>query len=64
MKVINEEIEKFMQMDKHNSEIQVSRTYLDYLTKMPYGVSTHENFDIKGAKKILDDGHYGLDEVK
>lgn len=31
---------------------------------MPYGVSSAENFDIKAAKKILDDGHYGLDEVK
>lgn len=34
------------------------------LTKLPFGVSTHENYDIKSAKEILDQGHYGLDEVK
>lgn len=51
-------------MDKHHSEVQVTRTYLEYLTKMPYGVSSPENFDLKFAKEVLDQGHYGLDEVK
>ena len=51
-------------MDKHHSEVQVTRTYLEYLTKMPYGVSSPENFDLQFAKEILDEGHYGLDEVK
>jgi ATP-dependent Lon protease len=49
LKVINEEIQRFLQMEKHHSEVQVTRTYLDYLTKMPYGISSHENFDIKVA---------------
>ncbi len=31
---------------------------------MPYGVNSPENFDIKLAKQVLDEGHYGLDEVK
>lgn len=64
MKVINEEMQRFIQMDKHSSEVQVTRTYLEYLTKMPYGVRSHENFDLKLAKEILDEGHYGLDDVK
>jgi ATP-dependent Lon protease len=42
----------------------VTRTYLEYLTKLPFGITTEENFDIKGAKEILDEGHYGLDDVK
>lgn len=37
---------------------------MDHLTKLPYGVSSHENFDIKLARTILDNGHYGLDEIK
>lgn len=49
LKVINEEIQKFLQMEKHHSEVQVTRTYLDYLTKMPYGISSHENFDLRVA---------------
>ena len=31
---------------------------------MPFGVRTTENFDIKAAKVILDQGHYGMDDVK
>lgn len=51
-------------MDKHSSEMQVTRTYLEYLTRMPYGVRSEENFDLKRAKEVLDEGHYGLDDVK
>ena len=51
-------------MEKHHSEVQVTRNYLEYLTKMPYGVSSQENFDLKIAREELDAGHYGLDEVK
>lgn len=54
MKVINEEIQRFLNMEKHHSEMQVTRTYLEYLTKMPYGISAPENFDIKLAKETLD----------
>lgn len=51
-------------MEKHHSVVQVTRNYLEYLTKMPYGVSSQENFDLKIAREELDAGHYGLDEVK
>ena len=64
MKIIQEEIARFAQMEKQNSEAQVTRTYLEYLCKMPYGVRSKENFDLKLAKQFLDAGHYGLDEVK
>lgn len=60
MKVINEEVSKFLQMEKHHSEVQVTRNYLEYLTKMPYGVSSSENFDLKLAREVLDEGHYGM----
>ena len=51
-------------MEKHSSEVQVTRTYLEYLTKLPYGISTKENFDIRLAKQILDKTHYGMEDVK
>jgi ATP-dependent Lon protease len=51
-------------MDKHHSEAQVTKTYLEYLTRMPYGVKSEENFDLAKAREALDEGHYGLDEVK
>ena len=64
MKVIDEEIKRFMQMDKMHMEAQSSKTYLDYLTGLPFGVRTEENYDIKLAREKLDEGHYGLDDVK
>ena len=64
MKVINEEIQRFAQMDKHNSEFQVTKTYLEYLCKLPHGVRSEENFDLKLARKYLDEGHFGLEDVK
>lgn len=57
-------MQRFLQMDKQAGDFQVTRTYLEYLTKMPYGVSSQENFDLKRAREVLDDGHYGLDDVK
>ena len=64
MKVINEELHRFLAMEKHHSEVQVTRTYLEYLTKLPYGVASQDNFDIRLAKRILDEGHYGMEDVK
>ena len=64
MKVIDEEIKRFMQMDKMHMEAQNTKTYLDYLTSLPFGVRSEENYNIKVAKEVLDEGHYGLDDVK
>jgi len=46
MKVINEEIQKFIQMEKNHSENQVTRNYIDALVKMPFGVRSEENYDL------------------
>ena len=64
MKTINEEMQRFLQMDKNSGELPVIRTYLEYLTKMPYGVRSEENFDLAKAREVLNEGHYGLDDVK
>lgn len=53
-----------MSTDKHSMESNVIRNYLDILTSLPYGISTSENLDIKLAKDILDETHYGMDDVK
>ena len=34
------------------------------MTTLPFGISTEENFDISKARTILDEGHYGMDDVK
>lgn len=64
MKVIDAEMEKLSTLEMNSSEYNVTRSYLDWLCGVPWGVQSEENFDIGDAKKILDRDHYGLDDVK
>ena len=64
MKVIDSEIEKLSSLEMNSSEYNVTRSYLDWLCGVPWGVLSEENFDIRQARKILDRDHYGLDDVK
>jgi len=45
-------------------EATVLRNHLEWLLAMPWGIETKEKIDIKNAKKVLDDDHYGLNSVK
>lgn len=62
--VIDEEIGKLRFLDSHSSEFSVTRNYLDWLTTIPWGLSSQENLDLKRAAEILDNDHYGLEDVK
>lgn len=61
---INEELEKLKVLEPSSPEFNVTRGYLDWLTQLPWGVYTKDNSDIKKAAKILDQDHYGLNDVK
>jgi ATP-dependent Lon protease len=61
---INEELEKLKLLEPSSAEFNVTRAYLDWLTVLPWGLYTEDNYDIKKAARILDRDHYGLEEVK
>jgi len=63
-KVIDEEMEKLNFLDVQSAEYSVARSYLDWLTIVPWGVMSEESHDIDKAKKILEKDHYGLDDIK
>lgn len=42
----------------------VTRNYLDWLTCLPWGVRSDDNFDISGASTILEADHYGMEKIK
>ncbi|MCP4130746.1 MAG: endopeptidase La [bacterium] len=63
-KKIDEEMNKMRLLEPHSAEYGVSRNYLDWLTALPWGVYSEDNYDIQKAKKILDRDHYGLDDIK
>ncbi|XP_023932714.1 lon protease homolog, mitochondrial isoform X2 [Lingula anatina] len=61
---IEEEFQRFSFLDPHSSEFNVTRTYLEWLTSMPWGIFSDEKLDLEHAKQILDEDHYGMDDVK
>jgi ATP-dependent Lon protease len=61
---IESELEKLSTLEKNSAEFNVTRSYLDWLTSIPWGNFSEERFDIKDAKVVLDRDHYGMDEVK
>ena len=42
----------------------MTRNYLDWLTSIPWGKTSNETFDLSQAKRILDEDHYGLTDIK
>ncbi|NMA48326.1 MAG: endopeptidase La [Tissierellia bacterium] len=58
------EVERLAKTSMHSAEIGVIRTYLDWIVDLPWDKETREKIDIKVAKKVLDDDHYGLEDVK
>lgn len=63
-KVIDEEMNKLRLIESNSSEYHVTRNYLEFLTELPWGVYSADNTDITKARRILNEQHYGLDDVK
>lgn len=64
LQVIEEELTKLQLLEASSSEFNVTRNYLDWLTVLPWGNYSNENFDVHHAQEILDEDHYGLSDVK
>ncbi|HHZ20420.1 MAG TPA: endopeptidase La [Firmicutes bacterium] len=60
----NREIDRLEKMPPLAAEAVVVRNYLDWLLAMPWNISTEDRIDIKRAQEILDEDHYGLEQVK
>ncbi|ESZ95484.1 ATP-dependent protease La [Sclerotinia borealis F-4128] len=63
-KVFEEEINKLAHLEPAASEFNVTRNYLDWLTQIPWGQRSAENFGINNAMTVLDEDHHGLKDVK
>ena len=64
VKEAERELDRLAKMHPSSAEYTVSSTYLDWLTELPWNTSTEDNMDIKKARKVLDDDHYGLEKPK
>ena len=58
------ELRKAERLNPQSPDFSVQMQYLRTIVDLPWGVYSQDNFDLKGAKEILDREHYGLDRVK
>lgn len=63
-KTFDEEITKLATLETSMSEFGVIRNYLDWLTSLPWGIHSKEQYSIPRARKILDEDHYGMKDAK
>ncbi len=58
------ELDRITRMAPGMPEITVSRTWVEWVLDLPWGVETKDNLDLRRAKKILDEDHYAMERVK
>lgn len=61
---VESELSKLSMMDPNSSEWLVTRNYLELITQLPWKVPAVDDYDLTRAKKILEEDHFGLDDVK
>ncbi|HAM71189.1 MAG TPA: endopeptidase La [Verrucomicrobiales bacterium] len=63
-KVVNKELDRLQQLAPSVAEYAITRNYLDWLLELPWNKSTTDNLELKAARRLLDQQHYGLEKVK
>ena len=58
------ELKRMEQLPQSAPDYHVIRTYLEYVLELPWRKSSEEKLDLVEARKILDEDHYGLEDVK
>jgi ATP-dependent Lon protease len=63
-KMARRELDRLSRLPTAAAEYGVIRTYLDWLVSLPWAIVTPDNLDISHARQVLDQDHYGLQDVK
>jgi ATP-dependent Lon protease len=61
---VDRELGRLRRTNPQSAEYQVLRTYLELVTELPWGTRTEDRIDLGEAETVLDEDHYGLDDVK
>ena len=61
---VESELEKFRLLDPNSSEYIGTRNFLDLVCNLPWKMETVNDYDLVRAKKILENDHFGLEDVK
>ncbi|WP_421987374.1 endopeptidase La [Roseivirga sp.] len=60
----NKELDKILRMNQMAAEYPIAMNYAELMVDLPWGEYSDDNLDLKRAKKILEQDHYGLEKVK
>ncbi len=63
-KTFQKELDKLDMYNPQSPEYSVQLNYLQQMVNLPWGVYTQDNMDLKRAKRVLDQDHYGMEKVK
>jgi ATP-dependent Lon protease len=63
-KEVDRELKRLERAGRESMEAQVIRTYLEWMSELPWNTRTEESLDLKRAGEILEEDHYGLQDVK
>ncbi|MEJ2690471.1 MAG: endopeptidase La [Deltaproteobacteria bacterium] len=61
---VEQELDRLAQIPVVSPEYQVARSHLDLVLELPWHETTTDNLDIVNARTVLDEDHYGLEEIK
>jgi len=64
VKIAMKELDKMAKTNSSSAEYTIALNYIDYLLSLPWNTSTSDKLDIKRAETVLNEEHYGLDEIK
>ncbi len=59
-----DELKRLEQQGPHSAEAGVIRTYLEWLLELPWNTASEDNLDIAHVREVLDEDHFGLEDVK
>jgi ATP-dependent Lon protease len=61
---VEKQIKRLERSHPDSAETSIIRTYLDWMTNLPWGVTSQDNHDLDHARAILDEDHYDLEKIK
>ncbi len=63
-KEVDRELKRLGRMSENAADYQVARSYLELIAELPWNDRTDDTLDLNHAKTVLDEDHYGLEDVK
>lgn len=63
-KEVDRELKRLSRMSPNAADYQIARSYLELIAELPWNVVTEDTLDLQHGQTVLDEDHYGLDDVK